>query len=139
MTKHMEMPPHVAAIDEVQVEQDRTYFLLNPGNGAYVREWIPGEFYPIDESAIGVLDDPILARRLSELRCYVEVNEVEPGIRQRLTLFDLETVVRALAAVRGIELPKTLTPPGVTPLSEAQLRHAKNVANRAKKKRKSRR
>ena len=65
-----QMPEHYGNIVDDQMEKDRQYFIDHPVEKSFIRDYVPGEFYP--EQA------PICS--------LVEVTYLAPGIRHRTSI-----------------------------------------------------
>lgn len=66
----MDAPAPYDMIIEAVNDRDRKWFEDNPGEQSYVRPYVPGEFWPADESGISA----------------VRVFLLGPGLRARQTL-----------------------------------------------------
>ena len=76
---------------------DSTFFAKNPLSRSYVRRYVPGEFWPVDSRVDRALVEYV--ERVECARLLVGVRVIEPDVRARRPLFDLETL-NALGAAR---------------------------------------
>lgn len=88
MKPPLNLPSFAQAVEMEQTSRDQKYFRDHPAAKEYEREWLIGEFWPIDDPRVEATD---LTRQLR-----VRVTQIAPGLRARAALFNLGLIVATL-------------------------------------------